>query len=194
MAGSTPRDSIKSAFEIYNDKLLKLGYSPSSPGETIQDLWGCIKRCRTALERLEGCSPEDKQYIFNTLQTMICHGAPIPKIARTNQQSEDPSLEITSRFLIYVASPNDTTPGSSEVSSKQDNPLRISRSCMMTLGEILEMCTRDNNIDNPHAKAGYNHHSPHRYTHVTPKTMGWVNDDFANLIQDFEKLKGQSTL
>jgi hypothetical protein len=69
---------------------------------------------------------------------------------------------------------------------------------MMTLGEILEVCTRDNNIGNPHAtKAGYNHRLPYRYTHFSPETMGWVNEDFANLIKDFKaskELKGQPTL
>jgi hypothetical protein len=197
-AKTTAKEHIRWASTTYCRDLVTEFYYPPEPSSTIQILWDCIKRCRTALERLEGCSPEDKQYIFNTLETMLCHGAPIPKIARTNQQSKDPLLEITARFLIYVASPNDTTPGPSEVSSGQhNNTARISGFCMMTLGEILEVCTKDNEENNPYILWPNLSHR-RNITHFHPETMGWVESDFRELIEAFDvlrgELEGQSTL
>jgi len=122
---------------------------------------------------------------------MLCHGAPIPEIARRSQQSEDPSLKITSRFFIYVASPNDTTLGPSEVSSGQhNNTARISGFCMMTLGEILEVCIKDNNENNPYILWPNLSHRGDT-THFDPKTMGWVEDDFKKLIKLFDVLRGE---
>jgi hypothetical protein len=132
---------------------------------------------------------------------MLCNGAPLidevkkmdqylAEFARRNQQSEDPSLRITSIRFIY-APPNETTPGSSDVPSGQhNNTARISGSCMMTLGEILEVCTKDNKENNPYIL--YPHTSHRRnITHFDPKTMGWVERDFERLIEAFDVLRGE---
>jgi hypothetical protein len=197
-AKTTAKEHIRWALTTYYRDLVTEFYYPPEPSSTIQILWNCIKySLDTFAPKRYPCSLEDKQYIFTALETMLCHGAPIPEIARTSQQSEDPSLE-TSRFFIYVASPNDTTPEPSEVSSEQhNNTARISRSCMMNLGEILEVCTKDNNKNNPYILYPHTSHRGNR-THFNPQTMDWVNTDFERLIKAFdvlkENLEGQSTL
>ena len=197
-ATTTAKQEIQWAFGIYHRDLMREYYYPPSPSSTIQILWDCIKdSLDTFAPKRYPCSLEDKQYIFTALETMLCHGAPIPEIASTSQQSEDPSLE-TSRFFIYVAPPNDTTPGPSEVSSEQhNNTARISGAYMMTLGEILQVCKEDNRKDNPYILWPNLSHRGNT-THFHPETMGWVENNFKRLIKIFdglrEELEGQSTL
>jgi hypothetical protein len=191
-ATTTAKEHIRwAALTKYCDLMTEF-YYPPEPSSTIQILWDCIKcSLDTFAPKRYPCSLEDKQHIFNTLQTVLCHGAPIPEIARTSQQPEDPSLEITARFFIYVASPNDTTPEPSKVSSGQhNNTTRISGSCMMTLGEILEVCTKDNNENNPYILWPNLSHRGNT-THFHPETMGWVESDFRKLIEAFDVLRGE---
>jgi hypothetical protein len=198
-AKTTAKDHIRwAALTKYYDLMTEF-YYPPGPSSTIQILWDCIKySLDTFAPKRYPCSLEDKQYIFNTLQIMLCDGGPIPEIARESQESEDSSPETISRFFIYVAPPNDTTPGPSEVSSEQhNNTARISGACMMTLGEILEVCIKDNNENNPYILWPNISHRENT-THFDPKTMGWVEDDFKKLIEVFDVLRGelesQSTL
>ncbi len=121
----------------------------------------------------------------------------LAKLARENQQSKDPLVQITSIRFIYTP-PNETTPGSSDVPSGQNNnTARISGSCMMTLREILEVCIKDNNKNNPYILYPTLSHRGNT-THFDPKTMGWVESDFRKLIEAFDGLRGelesQSTL
>ena len=216
MASQTPRRIVRTPSEYIDSALwayyavLRTSHYPDSPQDTIQGLWNCIKHSLDTFdqERKKPFSPKDQRYIFTALETMLCHGAPLidevkktdqylAEFARRYQQSEDPSLQITSIRFIY-APPNETTPGSSEVSSGQhNNTARISGSCMMTLGEILEVCIKDNNKNNPYM---LNPNLSHRgnTTHFDPQTMGLVERQFKELIEAFNalrgELEGQSTL
>ena len=217
MASQTPRRIVRTPSEYIDSALwayyavLRTSHYPDSPQDTIQGLWNCIKHSLDTFDqerKNRPFSPKDQRYIFTALETMLCNGAPLIKevkemdqhlaeFARKNQQSEDPSLRITSIRFIY-APPNDTTLGPSEGSSKQhNNTVRISGSCMMTLGEILRVCIKDNNKNNPYILWPTISHR-RNITHFDPKTMGWVESDFRKLIEAFDglrgELEGQSTL
>jgi hypothetical protein len=201
--GRTPSQYIDSALWAYY-AVLRTSHYPDSPQDTIQSLWNCIKHSLDTFDQERKKRPfslEDKKYIFTALETMICNGAPLiddvkkmdqdlAEFARKNQQSEDPSLRITSIRFIY-APPNETTPGSSDVPSGQNNnTARISGSRMMTLGEILEVCIKDNKENNPYILWPNISHRRNT-THFDPKTMGWVESDFRKLIEAFDVLRGK---